>query len=41
MLTTDDHTNGFTWVLGRTGAPPHPGCWLTEAVLRHPDEGER
>jgi hypothetical protein len=40
VLTADDRTLGFTWVLGRTPAPPHPGCWLTEGVLRHPDEGE-
>ena len=37
VLTKDDRTQGFTWVLGRQGGPPHQGCWLTDGVLRHPD----
>ena len=37
VLTRDDETWGFTWVLGRCTGAPHPGCWLTDAVLRHPD----
>lgn len=37
VLTADDRTVGFTWVLGRQERPPHAGCWLTDGVLRHPD----
>ncbi len=37
VLTRDDAALGFTWVLGRCSGAPHPGCWLTDAVLRHPD----
>ena len=41
VLGADDRTVGFTWVLGRQARGPHAGCWLTEGVVRHPDEGER
>lgn len=37
VITQDDRAQGFTWVLARQG----DGCWLTDGVLRHPDEGER
>lgn len=37
VLTGDDRALGFTWVLGRQDSPPYAGCWLTDAVLRHPD----
>ena len=39
VLTAGDETQGFTWVLGRQSRPPHQGCWMTDAVLRHPDRG--
>ena len=37
VLTRDDRTEGYTWVLARRWAPPHEGCWLTDGVLRHPE----
>ena len=37
VLTRDDQALGFTWVLGRCRTAPYAGCWLTDAVLRHPD----
>ncbi len=40
VLTADDRTMGFTWVLGRQSEPPYIGCWMTDGVLRHPEEGE-
>ena len=39
VLTRDDRTEGYTWVLARRWAPPHEGCWLTDGVLRHPERG--
>ena len=39
VLTRDDRTEGYTWVLARTWAPPLEGCWLTDGVLRHPERG--
>lgn len=39
VLTDDDETQGFTWVLGRQDAAPHDGCWMTDGVLRHADRG--
>lgn len=36
VVTLDDRTEGYTWVLGRQVDPPFTGCWMTEAVLRHP-----
>lgn len=39
VLTCDDEAIGFTWVLARQAGPPHPGCWLTDGVLRHPERG--
>jgi len=41
VLTADDRTMGFTWVLGRQSDPPYAGCWMTDGVLRHPEDGER
>jgi len=47
VLTRDDRTEGYTWVLSRTwvpsrhGSAPDEGCWLTDGVLRHPEQGER
>lgn len=41
VLTRDDRTEGFTWVLARRWSPPHEGCWLTDGVLRHPERGGR
>ena len=35
VLTRDDRTEGYTWVLSRSPA----GCWLTDGVLRHPERG--
>jgi len=32
VMTDDDETLGFTWVLGQ-----YDGCWMTDGVLRHPD----
>ncbi|HEU0101252.1 MAG TPA: DUF4864 domain-containing protein [Mycobacteriales bacterium] len=40
VLGTDDRTVGFTWVLARQRTGAYAGCWLTEGVVRHPDEGE-
>ena len=37
VVTSDDETVGFTWVLSLQDAPPHAGCWMTDGVLRHPD----
>ena len=37
VLTADDTTQGYTWVLGRQEAPPFAGCWMTDGVVRHPD----
>ena len=41
VITQDDRTEGFTWVLRRRWTEPHPGCWLTDGVLRHPEPGDR
>jgi hypothetical protein len=35
VVTAEDRTQGYTWVLGREPA----GRWLTEGVLRHPEAG--
>ena len=35
VLTRDDRTEGYTWVLSRS----ETGCWLTDGVLRHPERG--
>lgn len=40
VLTRDDRTQGFTWVLARRTSPPHAGCWLTDGVVRHDDAGQ-
>ena len=37
VLTADDRTVGFTWVLSLQDDPLHAGCWMTDGVLRHPD----
>lgn len=37
VVTAEDSTQGFTWVLGRQDAPPYAGCWMTDGVVRHPD----
>ena len=37
VLTSDDQTVGFTWVLSLQDDHPHEGCWMTDGVLRHPD----
>lgn len=38
VLTADDRTLGFTWLLSRQAGAEHKGCWMTEGVLRHPDQ---
>jgi hypothetical protein len=35
VLTADDRTEGYTWVLSRQDEAPHEGCWMTDGVLRH------
>jgi hypothetical protein len=37
VITADDRTEGYTWVLGRQSDPPWAGCWMTDGVVRHPD----
>ena len=37
VVTADDATHGFTWVLGRQDVPPYVGCWMTDGVVRHPE----
>ena len=37
VVTADDRTVGFTWVLSLQDDAPHAGCWMTDGVLRHPD----
>lgn len=39
VLTGDDRTEGYTWVLSRQAEPPYQGCWMTDGVLRH-DAGD-
>lgn len=41
VMTVDDEAIGYTWVLGRQERAPYAGCWMTEGVLRHPDEEDR
>lgn len=35
VVTADDRTEGYTWVLSRQHDPPYAGCWMTDGVLRH------
>lgn len=37
VLTADDRTQGYTWVLACQDDGPQAGCWLTDGVVRHPD----
>ncbi|MCW2777947.1 MAG: hypothetical protein JWN17_1672 [Frankiales bacterium] len=39
VVTADDRTEGYTWVLGRQTDAPYAGCWMTDGVVRHPDRG--
>lgn len=39
VVAADDSTQGYTWVLSRQRAAPHAGCWLTDGVVRHPEQG--
>ncbi len=39
VVTAEDTTQGYTWVLGRQVRPPYTGCWMTDGVVRHPDAG--
>ena len=41
VLTADDQAQGYTWVLGRQSTAPWTGCWMTDGVLRHPDDRGR
>ena len=37
VITAQDDTVAFTWVLSLREDPPYAGCWMTDGVLRHPD----
>ncbi|MCU1691489.1 MAG: hypothetical protein JWM64_580 [Frankiales bacterium] len=39
VVTAEDTTQGYTWVLGLQDRPPYVGCWMTDGVVRHPEAG--
>jgi hypothetical protein len=39
VVAADDSTQGYTWVLTRQRSGAQAGCWLTDGVVRHPEQG--